>query len=121
MATCSKCQGTGRETYDEDERRVTDACYHCGTTGQVEDEVDWSDRLHMVALTLAEREEREYRKAADEDPQGDGYDLYAAENMMSTWDYFRSRVWDRAYSIGEKLVAMDLPSQQLLVAWNEND
>jgi hypothetical protein len=85
----------------------------------VDDDVDWHDRLHQVALTLAEDQEREYRKACNEDPQGDGYDLHAAENMMSTWDHFRSQVWDRAARIGEALSDMDLPSQQLLVAWNE--
>lgn len=119
MATCSKCQGTGEETYDEDDRRVTDACYHCGTTGEVSEEADWHDRLHQVALTLAEDQEREYRKARDNEPDGDGYDLCAAENGMSTWDYFRTQVWDRAARIGEKLAEMDRPSQELLVGWNE--
>lgn len=119
MATCSKCLGTGQVIYDEDGRRITDACYHCSTTGQVDEDIAWCDRLHDVALALAEREEREYRKVSNEDPQGDGYDLFAAENMMSTWDYFKTRVWDRAYKISEKLGEMDLASQQLLVGWNE--
>ncbi len=119
MATCSKCMGTGEQTYDEDERRVTDACYHCGTTGEVSEDADWQDRLHQVALTLAEGQERDYRQACDSDTEGDGYDLHAAENMMSTWDYFRSQVWDRAARIIESLTDMDRPSQELLVGWNE--
>ncbi len=119
MATCSKCNGTGEQTYDEDGRRVTDACYHCGTTGEVDEELDWHDRLQAVAVTLAERMEREYREACDADPQGDGYDLYAAENGMTTWDYFQSQVWDRAYRIQNQIADMDRPSQELLVGWNE--
>jgi hypothetical protein len=116
---CSRCQGSGYESYDEDGRMVTDACYHCGTTGEVDEETHFHDRLMSVANTLAYQAEREYRQACDNDPEGDGYDLHAAENMMRTSDYFMARVYDRQYSIAEELSKLDQGSQELLVAWNE--
>lgn len=115
---CSQCNGEGVETYEEDGRMVTDACYHCGNTGQVDEETDFLDRLKGVATTLAEEEERQYRTWREDDPDGDGYDLCAAENGMSAGDYYRSNVWDRAYTIQDKLIAMSRADQELLVAWN---
>jgi hypothetical protein len=98
---------------------VTDACYHCGTTGEVDEETDFHDRLMRVANTLAYQQESEYRKACDSDPEGDGYDLHAAENMMRTWDYFQARVYERQYSIAEELSKLDQTTQEVLIAWNE--
>lgn len=116
---CSRCGGSGYESYDEDGRMVTDACYHCGTTGEVDEETDWHDRLMRVASTLAYQQESEYRKACDNDPEGDGYDLHAAENMMRTSDYFLARVYERQYTIAEELSKLDPDMQSVLVAWNE--
>ena len=67
---CSRCHGEGYQVFDEDDRRVEDACYHCGTTGEVDEETDFHDRLYAVADTLARREEAEYRKAVNDDPVG---------------------------------------------------
>lgn len=119
MAVCSRCNGDGYEVYDEDGRMVKDACYHCGTSGQVDEETDWHDRLMRVASTLAYQAESDYRKACDNDPEGDGYDLHAAENMMRTSDYFMARVYERQYEIAEQLSKLDLDMQRVLVAWNE--
>jgi hypothetical protein len=116
---CSQCNGEGYETIEEDGRYFQDACYHCGTTGEVDEETDFRDRLHRVASVLAYEQEREYRHWVNSDPDGDGYDLGAAENMMSTYDYFRARVWEREPEIMEKLLAMSQEDQQFLVAWNE--
>lgn len=116
---CRKCNGEGYVEYDEDNRLVRDACYHCGTTGVVDEETDFHDRVKAVADTLAYQEESEYRQACDEDPLGDGYTLHAAENMLSAGDYFRLRVWERSERIGAKLAEMPLPDRELLIAWNE--
>jgi hypothetical protein len=118
---CSSCQGAGRVAYEEDGRIVTDACYHCGTTGQVDEETDWHDRLGRVANTLAYQTEREYRRAVEEDPHGDGYDLLAAENMLSVSDYFQLRVWDRADVYLQQLEQMPFSDRELLVHWNEQE
>lgn len=119
MATCRRCNGEGYETYQEDGRMVRDACYHCATTGQVDSDTDFHDRLMSVASSLAHQQESEYRQWCDSDPDGDGYDLHAAENMMRTSEYFLARVYDRQYQIAEQLSKLPLPSQELLVAWNE--
>lgn len=98
---------------------MRDSCYHCGETGQVDSETDFHDRLFSVAGTLAYQKESEYRKAANEDPDGDGYDLGGYENGMMPHDYFRTRVWDRQYEIAQELAALPREDQELLVAWNE--
>jgi hypothetical protein len=98
---------------------VTDACYHCGNTGEVDEETDFHDRLMSVAYTLAYQAESEYRQAVNSDPDGDGYDLGGYENGLMPFDYFRTRVWDRQYSIAEELSKLDRTMQEVLVAWNE--
>jgi hypothetical protein len=119
MATCSVCNGTGQETFDEGGQLVSDACYHCSTTGEVDEETALHDRLKEVAYTLAYQEEKEYRKAMNEDPDGNGYDLHAYENMMHPEEYFRARVWDRVYDYSYKLFFLSMEAKLLLIAWNE--
>jgi hypothetical protein len=119
MSKCRKCNGEGYEWIDEDSYVVQHPCYHCGTSGEVDEETDFHDRLMSVANTLAYQQESEYRKWCDSDPDGDGYDLHAAENMMRTSDYFLARVYERQYDIAEQLSKLPLPSQEVLVAWNE--
>lgn len=122
MATCSRCHGDG-ETWEEEEGHpqggVYDVCYHCGGEGTVDEETDFHDRLMNVASTLAYQAESDYRRACDSDPDGDGYDLCAAENGLRTFDYFRARVWERTPEFGEKLFSMSRQDQELLIAWNE--
>lgn len=116
---CSSCSGEGFEFFEEDGRMVTHPCYHCGTTGEVDEDTDFHDKLMGVASTLAYYQEKEYRKACNEDPDGDGYDLHAAENMMSTHDYFRNCVYDRQYKLAEEISKLDLTMQKVLVAWDQ--
>ena len=118
--TCPRCHGEGYEEYEEDPGRyVRDACYHCGTTGEVDPDTYFQDQLISVANTLARMEETEYKHWCNNDPDGDGYDLHAAENMLHTGDYFNLRVWDRSVDIAEKLNDMSRADQELLIAWNE--
>lgn len=117
--TCPKCHGDGHQEWEEDGRWVKDACYHCGTTGRVDPDTYFHDQLLGVANTLAHLEESEYKHWCNNDPDGDGYDLHAAENMLHTSDYFNLRVWDRSIDIAEKLNDMSRADQELLIAWNE--
>ena len=120
MQKCGRCFGSGRETYDEDGRTVTDSCYHCAETGMIDDDLAWHDRLYDVAGALAYQQESEYRRACNDDPDGDGYDLGGYENGMMPHDYFRTRVWSREPEILEKLRTLPINQQELLVAWNES-
>lgn len=118
MPECRTCHGERYEEYEEDGRMVRDACYRCGNTGVVSEEEDFRDRLAGVASVFAYADETAWRKACDEEPDGDGYSLRAAEEMLSTWDYFRSRVWGRTEDILQELLELPIPDQELLVAWN---
>ncbi len=119
MAKCSTCQGTGYEIYDEDDRRCRSVCYHCGNTGEVDDETAFHDRLEGVAWTLAHQYETEYRILVNSDPEGDGYDLGGYENGLMPGDYFRARVWDRIGGLLEDLAKLPREMQEVLVVWNE--
>ena len=121
MPACTRCNGSGFEEYEEDGRWVRDACYHCGNTGQVDAETARHDALGRVASALAYQAECEYKHAVNSDPEGDGYSLGAAENMMSDYDYFRCRVWDREPEILEALFQLSEEDQDFLIAWNETD
>lgn len=118
MVKCSKCDN-GKVTYDEDGRTVTDVCYHCLGSGSIDEDTHFHDRLGNVGKTLAYLAESEYRQWRNEDPEGEGYDFCAAENMMTSYDYFTARCWDRESEIQDKLLAMPLADQELLIAWNE--
>jgi hypothetical protein len=119
MPVCGRCKGERYEEWEEDGRWVRDACYHCGNTGEIDEQLAWRDRLTAVAETLAYLEEDEYRDACNADPDGENYTFRAAENMMSPWDYFKVRVWDRTDRIRENLASLPIPDLELLVAWNE--
>lgn len=119
MLDCRRCGGSGEDCYDEDDRRIVDVCYHCAGSGKVDEETDYHDRLHNVASALAYQAEVEYRKACDSDPEGEGYDFRAAENMMHARDYFMARVYDRTEEIMGQLLERSSEDQDLLIAWNE--
>lgn len=119
MVTCSFCGGKGYCYYDDGEHRGNDACYHCGTTGKVSEDVDFSDRLMQVAYTIAYAKEKAYRKYCDEDPDGDGYALHAAENMLSEHDYFMERVYVSQHFFLKEIESLSFEMKQVLVAWNE--
>jgi hypothetical protein len=106
MPVCTRCNGEGYETYDEDGRTVTDACYHCGTTGTVDPEIDFEDKVRRFARSLAYDYITELRKARNEDPEGDGWDLCAAESGLSSYDYFELMVTEREITFAEDLLKL---------------
>lgn len=118
MPICTRCNGTGFEEFFED-RYCRDACYHCGNTGKVSEEIDYHDTLMRVAGKLAYYHVCELRDYRNSDPDGEGWDFCAAENMMSGNDYFDMHVYDYMHIFGEKLSKMDIESQHLLIEWNK--
>jgi hypothetical protein len=85
----------------------------------VDAETDFHDSLARVAHHFAYQDESDYRKWANEDPDGDGYSLHAAENGMSDHDYFRVRVWEREPEYLAKIAELPQEMQEVLVAWDE--
>ena len=123
MPTCKRCNGSGYEYYEEDGRNVRDACYHCGTTGCVDEELDFLDRLRDVANALAYCHVSDYKRARNSNDEDSCFEedfaFCAAENQMTEHDYFRTLVWDKEYEYMEKLQSMTREEQELMVAWNE--
>jgi hypothetical protein len=119
MATCSRCNGTGYEYYEDDGRMQTDACYHCGNTGIVEDDVDFSDRLEHVATVMAWKHVKQYKEYCDSNPEGEGFTFAAAENMMSAWDYEKVLVYDYIPQFLNKLLDLEVSAQEAYIRKNE--
>ncbi len=115
MPTCTRCFGEGYETYEEDGRMVTDACYHCGTTGKIDEETFYHDQLGEVATAMAVAHVQEYKKFRNEDPDGEGFEFCAAENMMSPWDYERCLVYDHVDVFGQRLAALSASEKRAYV------
>lgn len=118
MNTCVRCHGTGRESWFEDGRPQSHICYHCSGSGCVDDEMAFHDRLAEVAHTLAYLHVSEMKNNRDSDPDGEDWNFCAAENMMSSRDYFDMHVYDYAAIYAEQLGNMPLEQQQVLIAWN---
>lgn len=117
---CIRCNGTGTETFEEDYRIQSHICYHCNGAGKVDDEMAFYDKLSQVALTLAYHHVCEMKQYADSDPYEEGWNFHAAENMMSSKDYFDMKVYDFAGNFSNQLFELPLETQQVLIAWNES-
>ena len=118
MEICNHCNGEGYEYFVEDFRDVRDACYHCGTTGMIDDDRAFHDKIQKVAVFLAHCEVEDYRKAVNSDPDGEGWNFRAAESMMSGWELYQSYVYDYAEKFHQQLAKMDFEDQDLLIAWH---
>ena len=119
QSICSRCNGTGYEAYDEDYRRVRHSCYHCGETGYVSDETAWQDELGKVASALAYNYVSQMRKDYNSDPEGEGWDFCAAENMMTSSDYFKVKCWEYEDVFMSQLLDLPPETHNVLVAWNK--
>jgi hypothetical protein len=118
---CSRCDGLGyEEYYDEDTYRdVRDTCYHCGGCGRVDSETAYHDRLSGVAHSLAVNSVSELQKWINSNPDGEGWEFHAAENMMRGYEYFQVRVMDYMSDYLDRLMQMSVSDRELLIAWNE--
>jgi hypothetical protein len=92
MTTCTRCNGYGIDSYEEDNRMIEETCYHCGGSGQIES--DELDQAAKIAYAMAHSHVLEYKAYRNNDIDGEGFAFCAAENMMNEYDYFRSLVWD---------------------------
>lgn len=119
MSGCLRCGGVGMNAWWEDDRWCEDVCYACGGSGDVDPEHAFEQRLDAAFDTLGRRQARAYRIAVNEDPDGDGFGLCAAENMLSERDYEEALAMD--YSAVASRETRDWSREQLewLVALSE--
>ena len=112
MATCSYCGGSGIEVYDEDDQRIEADCYHCCGTGAVDDETAFHDYLASVATIMAQTHVSEFKRHVNENPDGEGFDFMAAEDMMTPWDFERSLVYSYVGEFMERLNGLSFEEQR---------
>ena len=117
---CVRCDGEGIEYFEEDYRPQSHTCYHCSGSGFVDDEMAFHDKLRQLAVGLATHYVSEMQKDMDSDPEGEGWNFHAAENMMSGRDYFSMKVYDYAAVFSERLQDFSLEDKEFLIAWEED-
>lgn len=97
---CQDCDG-GHKDVEEDGRHYRDPCYACGASGRITVEQYNSKRLFGMAEVLGDRIVGKMRKAANSDPDGEGWDFGAAENMMRPYEYTQARVYEQAERVSK--------------------
>jgi len=91
---------------------VQDACYHCGATGQVDEETHFHDQLHYVAQEMAWKSVKQTIRNMNSDPDGEGFEFCAAENMMSPYDMEQCMVYERIGTFMDELSALSFEEQK---------
>ena len=114
MVKCSRCDGEGFVEFEEDGRYCRDACYHCGTTGSVDDEVNLDDRLINIAHDMAAKHVAEMKRHRDQEGPED-WAFCAAENMLSEWEYTTMKVEEHIFLMREELNKLSEPAKYALV------
>jgi len=113
---CKRCGGSGVDCYDDDDRRVEDVCYHCGGSGKVDEETYFHDMLGKVCDYLGFIKAYEFRRAVNSDPEGEGFDFIASENMVSPNEYFEGLSYSYSDQYMAEMLEKDLDTQRTLVA-----
>lgn len=112
---CGRCCGKGRQEWEEDDRDVSDVCYRCAGTGRISEESAHDLLVQRVAEVLAHNYIEDYRRACNEDPNGDGWALHAAENMMTERDYTVAAKADKAAMFSAELSKLSHTAQRALI------
>lgn len=119
---CIRCYGEGVETFYDggfyDSRLEQHTCYHCNGSGYVDDETNFRDQLFSVASSLAQHYVHSMIQEINNDPEGDGFCLMAAENGLSQSDYTQHLIFIKTDEFMAELADKPLEDQQLLIAWN---
>jgi hypothetical protein len=121
MIACFQCGGAGCEEFMEDDRCFYDTCLHCGGRGKISKEEHFLDQANQVAVRLAYQKVSDQRKAANEDPEGEGWDSLAYANGAEPYWYFRDSVDILAEQLLNQLLEQPQEELDLLIAWNEYD
>lgn len=115
---CPQCSGDGQVFMDAEAMGYGqpgyDACYKCGTAGRIGVVQAFGLRFDALVGDMAANEMNAMRAAANEDPDG-GFDLCAAENGMSTYEYMQGRVYDEMARMRKDLLNLDYVTLRALV------
>ena len=116
VIVCPRCNGCGenRDDVDTEERGrlVVDACYHCRNTGTVEGEELLDGMLSELA---ARKVDEAWKTYSQPDPEGWSWEMDAAENMMSRYDY--RRAWEMSRMDAEMQRLSNLTAIQVVRYW----
>lgn len=118
MPACTQCSD-GRVCYEEDGRMVIDDCYHCLSTGIIPEETAREDNLESLSMSLASILVRDRQAEAQSDPDGDNWQLRAAENMMTEHEWTLDCIYDQSSKVMKELEKLSPFMQDLIVKMAE--
>lgn len=113
---CLRCDGEGRQVWDEDGVRCLDQCYACLGLGWVAEDAAHDQALGAACDRLGSLRAAAYRRARDEDPEGEGFALCAAESMLSPWEYEQALAMTFSEDAMREVASWPLDRQEWLVA-----
>ena len=116
---CLRCDGEGRQVWDEDGVRCLDACYACCGRGWVDGEHGFAQALEAACNRLGAMRAAQYRRGRDEgaaDGDCEDFAFCAAENQMSSRDYEVAISWGFTDEALREVADWPLDRRQWLVA-----
>lgn len=122
MATCSVCGGEGYQRSLDDHEvadGIMDPCYHCETTGEVNEETSFRDSLFGIASDLAAMAVQAMIVSYNTDPEGEGWGFRAADCGMSEEEYTKCVMWDTETLFFTRLEAMTREEQSFMLAMHD--
>lgn len=103
MNICYRCDGVGYEEYEEEDGHlVKNDCWHCASTGEVDDETFYHDQLCFVASCMA----HDYNSASSDELVNISSEVSSDSSAL-------------AYEILliEQLLELPKEDQDILIAW----
>ena len=116
---CLRCDGEGRQAWDEDGVRFLDACYACLGRGWVDEITAHDQRVGAACDRLGALRAAAYRRARDEDPDGEGFAFCAAEHMLSPREYEQALATSYADEAMRDVAAWSVERQEWLLGFAE--
>jgi hypothetical protein len=100
---CPNCDGGWRYDTDEGGRPVQDACYTCGNSGRITEDEYFVIRMRLLADFIGTEAVQRRKRAADSNPDGEGWAFHAAENMMHEYEYTQAVMMEESAKAGRLL------------------
>jgi hypothetical protein len=91
------------------------ACYHCGTTGEISDELYFTDQVTNLCLEIAIQLVHDRRKLSNQNPDGEGWAFHAAECGCSEQVYTQGQILAEQDRIMDVFSRFDRPLMRAIV------
>lgn len=119
MPDCGRCGGDGYTYQEEDGRSFREACYHCGTSGKIDEETLFEDDFAAVVEHLAYIRVSAWQKDINNSPDGEDLSFIAAENMCSVQEIIEGKFYSFKEDIAKELEGLSRGLKEDLITMYE--